>query len=82
LGGRVTVDIKITPHKPGDKGIACMPLKRNIPDASRNPDWKLVTCPVCGVECWESDLTRKVKAEGCTAACTTCALRAGISRNR
>lgn len=74
------MSIKITPHKSGDKGIACMPLKRNIPDASRYPEWKLVKCPVCGAECWESDLMRQVLTEeGCTAACVECALRAGIS---
>lgn len=76
--GSEVMNVKITPHKPGDGGIACMPLKRNIPEASRNPDWKLVECPVCRAECWESDLTRQIKAEGCSAACTLCALRAGI----
>lgn len=75
------MDIKIWPHKPGDGGIACMPLKKNIPDASKMPDWKLIPCPVCGEECWESDLLRQVvKQEGCAGACTACALRGGIAR--
>lgn len=71
--------IKITPWKPGDPGIACMPLRKNVPNASR-PDWKLVPCPICGAECWESDITRLVKsANGCQATCTACALRIGSS---
>jgi len=77
------MNISITPHKPGDGGIVCMPLKSNIPDAGQRPDWKLVACPMCGAECWESNLIREVvKAEGLAAACTACALRAGITRRR
>ena len=77
------MNIKITPHKIGDEGIACMPLKSNIPDASQRSDWKLVNCPLCGAKCWESDLLREVvKLEGCPAACTACALRAGILKSR
>ena len=68
----------ISQHQKGDGGIACMPLKSNIPDASKHPDWKLVNCPVCGAECWECDLTRQVVSEGCKAACTTCALKIGM----
>lgn len=79
IGGNA-MNIRITPHKPCDGGIICMPLKRNIPDASRNPDWKLVECSVCGAECWESDLLRQVvKRERLAVACTECALRVGIS---
>lgn len=68
--------MKISEYKKGDKGIACMPLKSHIPDAP-HPDWKLVNCPICKTECWECDLTRQVKADGCDAYCTKCALRAG-----
>jgi hypothetical protein len=75
------MNMKITPQRPGGGGIACMPLKRNIPDAPY-PDWKLAECPLCGAECWESDLLRQVvKLEGCAVACTECALRAGEDRN-
>ncbi|MCO1599772.1 alanine racemase [Desulfosporosinus nitroreducens] len=71
------MNTRIWQHNLGDGGIACMPLKKNIPDASHMPDWKLVSCPVCGSECWESELLRQVvMEEGCTAACTECALRA------
>jgi len=69
------MNVKVTPYTPGDNGVACMPLRKNIPDASEKPDWKLVVCPVCGEECWENDLTRLVIADGCSAACTECALR-------
>lgn len=72
------MNVKIAPYKRGDMGTACMPLKRNVPDASHNPDWKLVLCPHCEAECWESDLTREVKSHGCKAACTVCALKLGI----
>jgi len=73
------MNIKITPYKHGDGGIVCMPLKSNVPDLSHKPGWEIVACSACGAECWESDLIRKVKSKGCTAACTECALRAGIS---
>lgn len=67
--------IKITPRKKGDRGILCMPLKANVPKG--RPDWRIVHCPVCGAECWESDLTREVlqTEPNITAACTNCALQ-------
>jgi hypothetical protein len=64
---------------PGRISIICMPLKRHIPE-TKNSDWKLTTCPECGDECWESDLARQVKATGCGAVCTVCALRVGMSK--
>lgn len=68
------MNVNISPHKPGDGGILCLPLKRNVPNP-KDPDWKLTTCPICGSECWESDLAREtMKAEGLKAACTACAL--------
>lgn len=73
-------EIKIRPWKLGDRGYACMPLKSNVPDPKgkgKNDDWKLVNCPTCGAKCWESDLTRQVKAIGIGALCTECAIRAG-----
>lgn len=76
------MNVKITPHKPGDGGIICLPLKSNITNPSQQ-DWQLVKCQICGNEYWESDLARKViKDEGLTAACTACALRAGMSGGR
>ena len=36
----------LTPHKPGDSGILCLPLKSNVPNGHKN--WKLLgkqTCP-------------------------------------
>ena len=70
----------VTPHKVGDGGILAMPLKANIPDPQRD-DWKLVTCPICGAECWENDLARQAMAAEpeLRAACTTCALKAGVT---
>ena len=70
----------VTPHEVGDGGILAMPLKANIPDPQRD-DWKLVTCPICGAECWENDLARQAMAAEpeLRAACTTCALKAGVT---
>lgn len=60
--------------------ILAMPLKANIPDPQRD-DWKLVACPICGAECWENDLARQAMAAEpeLRAACTTCALKAGVT---
>jgi len=75
---------KIWPWESGDHGYVCMPLKRNIPEPNANgkhEDWKLVNCPACGEECWESDVARRlVKARGVDALCTKCALRASLRR--
>lgn len=79
-----SMKVKIWPWKPSDRGYACMPLKTNIPEPNadgKHADWKLVNCPACGAECWESDLTRMVKAAGTDALCTECALRAGMRRD-
>ena len=74
------VEVTVAPHKVGDGGILAMPLKANIPDPQRD-GWKLVTCPICGAECWETDLARQaMTAEPeLRAACTTCALKAGVA---
>ena len=74
------VEVTVTPHEVGDGGILAMPLKANIPDPQRD-DWKLVTCPICGAECWENDLARQAMAAEpeLRAACTTCALKAGVA---
>lgn len=73
-------EVSVTPHKVGDGGILAMPLKANIPNPQRD-DWKLTTCPVCGSECWQTDLAREALAAEpeLTAACTACALRAGLA---
>lgn len=74
------VDVAIRPHKVGDGGILAMPMKKNVPIG--HSDWELVTCPICGAECWESDLSRQAqKAEpGLRVACTECALRGGVAK--
>ena len=61
------------------KGIICLPLRKNIPTPS-HPDWRPVICPICGCECWESELARKVMSIGAIGTCTECALRAGQKR--
>ena len=32
------MNITIKPWKPGDGGLICLPLRSNIPDASKHPD--------------------------------------------
>lgn len=56
------MNITIKPWNPGDGGLICLPLRSNIPDASKHPDWRFVTCPSCGRECWESQAVANVKA--------------------
>lgn len=75
-----SADVVVTPHKVGDGGILAMPLKANIPNPQRD-DWKLVTCPICGSECRETGLARQamVAEPELRAACTACAMKAGIT---
>lgn len=68
------MNITIKPWKPGDGGLICLPLRSNIPDASKHPDWRLVTCPSCGRECWEPELARQVKGSGSRWSFVPCAL--------
>lgn len=70
------IETKIWPRKKEDKGgIACMPMKKNIPEGKTV--WKLTTCPKCGRECWEIPLFKIAKAQGAIEMCTECALKAG-----
>lgn len=71
--------VKIEPRKVGEQGgIACLPLVKNVP-TPRAKDWKKTRCRICGEECWESDLARQAIAMGSGAACTLCALAAGMN---
>ena len=68
---------RVRPWVKGDKGCVCLPLKKHILDPKNN-DWQLVTCPICGSECWESGLAREaLKDENMESACTMCALKKG-----
>lgn len=75
-------DVEISPHKPGDSGIACMPLMRNIP-IPKSEDWKPAICPKCHADCWETATLRELRLneKDVTALCTECALRAGMGGN-
>jgi len=75
------MDVKISPWKPGDSGFLCMPMQKNVPTPMQK-DWKLVECPKCEKGCWESDLHRELVKENpeLKAACTECALRAGVGK--
>ena len=59
-----------------------LPMKKNVPNPGHK-DWVLVTCPVCGAECWESELARMAKKlqPDLRAACTECALRGAAEKD-
>lgn len=57
-------------------GIVCMPLAVNVWNM---PNAHLVNCPRCGDLCWRRD-AQSAEATGLIAACTRCALRAGMPR--
>lgn len=66
----------LVPHEVGDGGLLLMPTRAHIPDPQRD-DWKPATCPICGAECWETEIHRQVLAAepGLRAVCTDCGLR-------
>jgi len=64
------------------ENILCLPredsfLHAQPPIEEKHPDWKLITCPVCGDGCYVSpDHERALKSiPGLKAACTQCALQ-------
>jgi len=61
-------------------GYACMPLNRS-PFDPVPPGWKMVSCPECGRDCFESDLCRLLKQDGIKALCTECALEHALNAN-
>ena len=82
---KITLTIELTPdddpgvlvpHEVGDGGLLLMPTRANIPDPQRD-DWKPTTCPICGAECWETEIHRQALAAepGLRAVCTDCGLR-------
>lgn len=80
---KAKMNVNIRPWEPDDKGYACLPLAKNLPPEAevreRHPDWKLVKCPICGADCWESELARQVKKERVSGVCTLCAIKKGIT---
>ena len=62
--------------------ILCLPredsfLNCHPPVEQKHPDWKLISCPVCGDGCYISPDHEKTLAQypSMGAACTICALR-------
>lgn len=77
----INKEITIEPWKPQDKGHICLPLKRNIPEGHK--DWKMVKCPICNSECWESDLARQVIGHGnMIGVCTECAIKTVVNNGQ
>ena len=70
-------DADITPHKADDGGILCM-LRCSSVSLPDNTTWKRVSCPVCGTECWLTDVAQKTLEiePNLKTACTRCALKA------
>ena len=70
----------LVPHEVGDGGLLLMPTRAHIPDPQRD-DWKPATCPICGAECWETEIHRQALAAepGLRAVCTDCGLRGAES---
>ena len=70
----------LVPHEVGDGGLLLMPTRAHIPDPQRD-DWKPATCPICGAECWETEIHRQALAAepGLRAICTDCGLRGADS---
>ena len=66
----------LVPREVGDGGLLLMPTRAHIPDPQRD-DWKPATCPICGAECWETEIHRQALAAepGLRAVCTDCGLR-------
>lgn len=66
----------LVPHEVGDGDLLLMPTRAHIPDPQRG-DWKPATCPICGAECWETEIHRQALAAepGLRAVCTDCGLR-------
>lgn len=73
---KIHMKFKIMPRNQGERGgIACLPLVKNVPKPKNN--WKKITCPACGEECWETELAHKIISTGTKVACTMCALKGG-----
>lgn len=82
--------MKYVSNKPDDRsGYSFLPLADNIhrnktPERVRqdHPDWRLIQCPRCGRECYETGLARQAEKYGIKGLCTTCALTAGSEDGR
>lgn len=50
----------------------------------QDASWKLVTCPVCGADCWESDGHREImaKSPGLSVACSACVMTGEADADR
>lgn len=62
--------------------VICMPVADNFTAdddvQARHPDWKLVSCPICGRDCYESGEARLMRKIGMSGACTFCDLKQGL----
>lgn len=54
-----------------------MPLLKNVPNPIHEENWKLVNCPVCGADCWETEFAREVEhLPNYIRSCSKCSLDA------
>lgn len=76
--------------KPDDRsGYSFLPLadyihRNKTPERVRqdHPDWRLIQCPRCGRDCYETGLARQAANYGIKGLCTTCALTDGSEDGR
>lgn len=70
--------INIKPHRPGEGGILCLSMVKNIP--SGREGWRKTTCQICGRECWitQGHVEAMLKEPELKAACTECAIRQAV----
>lgn len=74
-----TAAIKLCQQLTGHRQVVCRPLLANVPDF---PGATLVDCGCCGCACWKTPMEPESLPDGVTAACTACALRAGMNRSK
>ena len=75
------VTFQIWPHTPGDGGILCCPMLKNIPEP-RDKTWELIDCPICGRGCWSTEMHKETlkKEPNLKHACTECGIRMELQK--
>jgi hypothetical protein len=63
-------------RRTGQRQVVARPLVENIP--APREGWQRTPCPKCGRDCWKTEFEPDELPEHVSAACTSCALRAGI----
>lgn len=75
---RTLAAIKICQQATGPAQVIMRPMAKNVPDPP--DDWTETECPRCGAKCYKMPQEPDVLPPGVTAACSLCAIKAGINR--